>query len=75
MERRKFQESMQMHCYEKGTGPELEKALRSYGSELEARMVYRHSSKTRVQSTCKTGTLIQGSSYASNGRSKKTNKI
>lgn len=45
MERRKFQEPVQMHCYEKGTGPELEKALRSYGSELEARMVYLHSSK------------------------------
>lgn len=75
MERRKFQEPVQMHCYEKGTGPELEKVLRSYGSELEARMVYLHSSKNRVQSTCKTGTLIQGSSYASNGMSKKTNRI
>lgn len=46
MERRKFQEPMQVHCYEKGTGPEQEKALRSYGSEPEARMVYLHSSKT-----------------------------
>lgn len=46
MERKKFQEPLQVHCYEKRTGPELEKALRSYGSGLEARMVYHHSSKT-----------------------------